>query len=97
MFSLGFLNKDNALTPKAEKCLPQDLESPLAEQISKTVVIFRDESTFQANDGQTFYWATKDMPLLRPKGRGAGIMVSDFIEEHNGYLRLTEEEFTQGL
>ena len=24
-------------------------------------------------------------------------MVSDFIEEHNGYLRLTEEEFTQGL
>jgi len=27
------------------------------------------------------------MHLLCPKGRGAGIMVSDFIEEHNGYLR----------
>ena len=97
MFSLGFLNKDNALTPEAEKCFPQDLESPSAEQISKTVVIFHDESTFQANDGQTSFWGTKDMHLLRPKGRGAGIMVSDFIEDHNGYLRLTDEEFARGL
>ena len=97
MFTLGFLNKDNALTPEAEMCLPQDLESPSADQISKTVVIFHDESTFQANEGQTFFWGTKDMHLLRPKGKGTGIMVSDFIDEHNGYLRLTDEEFTQGL
>ena len=97
MFTLGFLNKDNALTAEAEMCLPQDLESPSADQISKTVVIFHDESTFQANEGQTFFWGTKDMHLLRPKGKGAGIMVSDFIDEHNGYLRLTDEEFTQGL
>ena len=32
---------------------------------------------------------------LRPKSRGAGIMVSDFIDEHNGYLRLTDEEYEE--
>ena len=37
------------------------------------------------------------MHFLRPKGKGASIMVSDFIDEHNGYFRLTEEEFAQGL
>ena len=69
--------------------LPSDLECPPDEQIVKTVVIFHDESTFQANDDQTTFWGAKDMTILRPKSKGAGTMVSDFIEEHNGYLRLT--------
>ena len=31
---------------------------------------------------------------MRPKSRGSGIMVSDFIEEKNGYLAfLTQEEY----
>ena len=29
---------------------------------------------------------------IRPKGQGWGIMVSDFIEEHGGYLQLSDEE-----
>ena len=62
----------------------RDLECPPDEQIAKTVVIFHDESTFQANDDQTTFWGAKDMTILRPKSNG-GIMVSDFIEEHNGY------------
>ena len=33
------------------------------------------------------------MTFLRPKSKGAGIMVSDFIEEHNGYMRLTDKEY----
>ena len=95
MIALGFLNKDNAPTPEAAASLPTDLESPSADKISKTVVIFHDESTFQANDDQRTFWGTKDMQILKPKSRGAGIMVSDFIEEHNGYLRLTDEEFEE--
>ena len=35
----------------------------------------------------------KGQHAIRPKSRGAGIMVSDFIDEYNGYLRLTKEEF----
>ena len=34
--------------------------------------------------------------MLVPKSRGAGIMVSDFISEQDGYLKLTDEEITQG-
>lgn len=29
---------------------------------------------------------------MKPKSKGAGIMVSDFVDEHNGFLALTEEE-----
>ena len=35
MLILGFLNKDNAITPEAELRLSQDLESLSAEQINK--------------------------------------------------------------
>lgn len=97
MFSIGFLNKENAASSTAQDNFPSDLESPPADQVKKTIVLFHDESTFKANEGQTYYWGTKDMHFMRPKGSGAGIMVSDFIDEYNGYLRLTAEEHTEGL
>ena len=31
--------------------------------------------------------------MLRPKSKGVGIMVSDFVDERSGYLSLTDEEF----
>ncbi len=30
------------------------------------------------------------MQVMRPKGRGAGLMVSDFIEEREGYLSIPD-------
>ena len=39
----------------------------------------------------------KDTKVLKPKSRGAGIMVSDFIDERNGYLHLTEESTKKEL
>ena len=93
--ALGFLNKTNAPTPEAAESLPTDLETPSEEQVAKTIVIFHDESTFQANDDQMKFWGAKDMTFLRPKSKGAGIMVSDFIEEQNGYLRLDDSEYEQ--
>ena len=91
--ALGFLNKTNAPTPEAAQSLPTDLECPSEERIAKTIVIFHDENTFQANDDQLKFWGTKEMTLLRPKSKGAGIMVSDFIEEKNGYIRLTDAAY----
>ena len=42
-------------------------------------------------------WAEKGKQPIRPKGLGQGIiMVSDFVDEYNGLLRLTEEEFERG-
>ena len=41
-------------------------------------------------------WGEKGKIILKPKGQGRGIMVSDFIDEHNGYLALTDAEYEQG-
>ena len=32
------------------------------------------------------------MHVICPEGKGAGIMVSDFIDKCKGFLRLTDEE-----
>ena len=39
MVGLGFLNKNNAITPEAAESLPSDLEPLTDEQIEKTMVI----------------------------------------------------------
>ena len=38
-------------------------------------------------------WAENGKQPIKPKSQGRGIMVSDFVDEHNGYLNLTDEEF----
>jgi len=92
MVANGFLNKDNASTPEAEQCLPTDLECPATHQLDRTVIIFHDESIFTANENQRLQWGSADIHVIRPKGKGSSIMVSDFIDERNGYLRLTDDE-----
>lgn len=32
---------------------------------------------------------------MKPKSKGAGIMVSDYIDEYNGFLALTDEQFKE--
>ena len=71
----------HAPTPEAKLSLPEDLETPHANVLSKTVVLFHDESTFQANDYERTQWGTKDEHTLVPKSKGAGIMISYFISE----------------
>ena len=44
------------------------------------------------NEGQTWIWGKDDKPAILPKTNGSGIMVSDFVEEFGGFLRLTNEE-----
>ena len=84
--SLGFLNPDNAPTDEAKNAQPSDLGPPPAEVIEKTVVLFHDETTFQANVNQPTHWAEKGTRVMRPKSSGCVIMISDFIIENHGYL-----------
>ena len=91
MAVLGFLNQSNAPTEEAKAALPTDLENPSQDIVDTTVIFFHDESTFQSNDHQSTYWGEKGTTIMRPKSKGAGIMVSDFIDEKNGFLRLTQE------
>ena len=58
----------------------------------RLVMIYHDESSFHANEGQSWQWAEEDKQMLRPKSQGRGLMISDFIEEHGGYLQLAPDE-----
>ena len=93
MVTLGFLSAANAPTDEAKSALHDDLECPPPTVLDKTVVFFHDESTFLCNDDQSTFWEEKGTHIIKPKSKGAGIMVSDFIDEKNGYLALTKEEY----
>ncbi|XP_062501393.1 uncharacterized protein LOC134178536 [Corticium candelabrum] len=67
------------------------LENPAASK--HLVVVCRDESTFQSNDDQTSAWLQEDQQVIRPKSRGSGQMVSDFVDEYCGFFRLTDVKF----
>lgn len=76
--------------------VPDDLPCPLPPPGQKRLVIIdHDESTFYANDDESRAWGEPGSHYIKPKGKGSSIMVSDFIDELNGPLRLTDEEFAR--
>ena len=38
-------------------------------------------------------WAEKGKQPIKPKSQGRGILVINFLDEHNGYLHLSDEEY----
>ena len=50
-------------------------------------MIYHDESIFNTNEGQTWMWGEEERPAILPKTKGSGIMVSDFVEEHNVFFK----------
>ena len=56
------------------------------------VIIFHDESIFNTNKGQTWMWGESEWPVFLPKTKRRGIKVSDFVEDHGGFLKLLPEE-----
>ena len=60
------------------------------------VTITQHESTFHVNNDQRYAWQEVGTNPLLPKSQGAGLMVADFVDEQNGFLRLSDEEFAQG-
>ena len=46
-----------------------------------------------SNEDQMTQWEQEGEKMLRPKSKGAGIMVSDFVDEHNGFLALSDAEY----
>ena len=90
MTKLGFLHFTNAPTEDAMGALP-DVDAPTKKRSLKTVVLFHDESTFMANEDQPTQRGMKGEKMMKPKSKGAKIMVSDFIDEDNGFLALADE------
>ena len=89
----GFLTKDLAPSPEAKDAFPNDIEEPSLDRRNKNIFIFHDESTFNANEDEGLQWGLPENQIIRPKSRGSGIMVSDFITETGGYLCLTQAEY----
>lgn len=63
----------------------------LADDESKIVLVTQDECSFQAHDGQRRIWQEKERKEIRPKGEGASIMVSAFLCQCHGLLRLSDD------
>ena len=93
-----FLRKMNALEsthqppplPGDNLHHPFSIGNPSAQR--KLVVIFHDESVFHANEDHVCSWTENGRMKLKPKGPGRGIMISDFVDEHEGFLRLSDED-----
>lgn len=93
MVGLGFLKADNAPTD-AKKALPSNLSCP-----PRAPTYWRRQSScFTMNlrfrpTKISRHCGHQRGHVIRPKLKGSGIMVLDFIEEKKGYLALTDEEY----
>ena len=59
----------------------------------ETIFWFHDDSSYNANDDQPTMWKDQIMQVMQPKGRGAGLILSYFIEERDGYLMLCTKQW----
>ena len=93
LMEIEFLHFTQAPTEEARKAFPVDIEPPTSERRSKLVVFFHDESIFQSNEDESLQWGLNGSKMIKSKSKGGGIMVSDFIGEHSGFLALSDEEY----
>ena len=56
------------------------------------ILVTHDESCFSSHDGKTTIWMDINDRPLRPKGQGRSIMVSEFLCECHGPLKLSEHQ-----
>lgn len=56
------------------------------------VLVFQDEAAFHGNDDCPYEWCEEGRMKLRPKSRGALLMVSEFLSELGGRLMCSEGE-----
>lgn len=71
------------------------LRPDLPEDTRPLVLVVQDESCFSSNEGRKTLWMQKDKTVLRPKGQGRSIMVSEFLCECHGRLKLNDEQQSQ--
>ena len=75
-----------------DRFLTQYPPPPSLLALQPIIRVFHDESTFHANADQSFHWSDGSNQALKQKSLGQAIMISDFIDEVNGYLKFGNEE-----
>jgi hypothetical protein len=61
------------------------------------VLVTHDECVFYSNDGKREVWAKSGELPLRKKGNGRSIMVSEFLSEECGRLKLNAQQLQENL
>ncbi|KAF8243258.1 hypothetical protein K440DRAFT_530788, partial [Wilcoxina mikolae CBS 423.85] len=61
-------------------------KAPLPLGMKRRILVTHDESTFNANDDNPYSWKKKGTQPLKKKGRGKGLMVSEFLSAACGRL-----------
>ena len=56
------------------------------------ILVTHDECIFYSNDGKWGVWAKSEELLLRKKRNGRSIMVSEFLSEECGWLKLNSQQ-----
>ena len=57
----------------------------------RRIRVYHDESVYYANSLQNIFWSDETIQPIRQKSLGGSIMMSDFVEEHDGFLCVSQE------
>ncbi|KAF8599613.1 hypothetical protein BDV93DRAFT_449148 [Ceratobasidium sp. AG-I] len=90
-----FLDELKDLLPQIQKYSEHSCDAlPLILPSGKRRIIpvFHDECCFHSNDMKSDGWLKPGQSILRQKGRGRLVHVSDFVAEDTGRLYLTHEQ-----
>jgi len=55
-------------------------------------MVTHDESTFYSNDGKSNFWLAKNDSVIKKKGPGGSMMISDFRCACHGPLQISKEQ-----
>lgn len=87
-----FVDEMAAWQNRMEKFVGDEMETCIQPELSsgerKVILVTQDECIFQAHDGNRKIWQEQSKKEIRPKGPGASIMVSGFLCQCHGLLRL---------
>lgn len=71
-------------------------QNPTLEPNKKiSVMVVHDECCFSSHDGRKYLWVEGDKGHIRKKGQGKSIMVSEFLYECHGHMRISLEQATE--
>lgn len=94
-----FLNRMTEYEKRMVKFVGDDCEIALRPKLNDgdrlLVAVVQDESCFASHEGQRTLWMQKDKNILKPKGPGRSVMVSEFLCECHGRLRLNDDQKRQ--
>jgi hypothetical protein len=92
----SFLKRMESRLPFIATFEGDEMETMVMPDISddqkRIVVVTHDESCFDSHDGKKTVWMDEDNMPIRPKSGGRSIMVSEFLCECHGPMKLLDEQ-----